>query len=307
MLAVSLAWMLAFANSPVYGASRRDASPVREASLTSLLPVEGDGSGWKRSTDPETYSPENLWKYMDGQAQMYLDYGFRRMMTVELAVSDGAGSMTVEIYEMESPNHAFGIYAAERSSEDEPVRLKDLRVQGSLGEYGLNFWKGDYYVRLASFQDSPNKRNMLIKGGTVISEKIGGSTSLPELFSCFPRPNRIPRSERFIPKNFLGQTYLRNGYRVDYQKGKSRFYMFLADAGSLDQAKKAFGAYRNFLRSQNEAVSPIRRQGVYRFFSTRRNRVIFLYGPVLGGVVDCQTLREAGAMAEEMVRKLSHR
>jgi hypothetical protein len=273
--------------------------------LRTLLPENKEDVTWKSASGPEFFEPENLWKYINGQAEVYLDYGFKLLVTTDYTSMDGSSSIVIEIYQMQNPNHAFGIYAAERSPSDNFIKIG---VQGYLEETVLNFWKGSYYIKLSSFQRSPNTKEILMKLAAVIAKKIKGSYSEPELFACFPEKNRVKMSERFIPKNFLGQPFLKNGYRVEYKNRGSRYQVFLVKNGSLEEAEEAFGRYQRFFKSQDEKMSPVREKD-YELIFTRgeKGKLIFHYGPFVGGVLNSEDLSEAERIIAEIVHKLRNR
>ena len=214
-----------------------------------LLPKEVGMGGQRDPSSPEFFDAENLWRYINGQAEMYLDYGFELLATSNYTYTDSSGFMTIEIYQMKGPNHAFGIYAAERSPNDKFI---NMGVQGYLEANVLNFWKGPYYVKLSSSQSPSNAKKTLMKVASVIADKIMGSYSEPELFAYFPEKDKITMSERFIPDNFLGQAFLKNGYRVSYRNGGISYQVFLVKYASREQAEEAFWKYQNFFKSQNE-------------------------------------------------------
>jgi hypothetical protein len=101
--------------------------------LRALLPKDAESPGWQAVSSPQFFEPQNLWEYINGQAEMYIDYGFQLVVTLEYKSMDGARSMVIEIFQMKNPNHAFGIYAAERSTDD---HLINMGAQGYLGENG---------------------------------------------------------------------------------------------------------------------------------------------------------------------------
>jgi hypothetical protein len=293
---------------PLFNASASEGAshePFPREALTRLLPGDSGDPAWKRSSGPEVFDSENLWEYMDGQAQMYLDYGFKLLATAGYKSPKGSGYVTVEIYQMRSPLHAFGIYAAERSPDDHSIGVGE--VQGSLGEFSLNFWKGAYYVKTTSSKRSTEEKEMLTELANSVARKIEGDFSEPELFSCFPKKDRVKGSERFIPKNFLGQPYLSNGYRMDYRGEKGSYQVFLAENGSQDEARKSFERYGDFLRSENGEISVGSKNEGYESFSTKEGKVIFLYGRFLGGVLNCHIPAEADVLIHEVVRRLAKR
>jgi len=205
------------------GRSQEEGTEYKEI-LPALLPKNKEMEAWRITSSPQFFAPQDLWEYIDGQAEMYLDYGFEHLLTAEYTAVGGATSMVVDIYRMQSPRHAFGIYAAERSPHD---RFIKIGVQGYASKNVLNFWKGLYYVKLTSLQSGSETEAILTKMAGLIDAKIKGNYSEPELFSVFPKTDRIQMSERFIPKNFLGLSFLKDGYRVSYKTGERIYQVFL--------------------------------------------------------------------------------
>ncbi len=116
---------------------------------------------------------------------------------------------------METPLHAFAIYAAERSPEDDFVKIG---VEGYLSENVLNFWKGPYYTKVTSYRTGEEAKGILRDLAGIVASRIPGQYTEPEAFRFFPTKNRVAKSERYIPKNFLGHPFFKAGYRVDYQR-----------------------------------------------------------------------------------------
>jgi hypothetical protein len=289
-------------NSLVSGAVSRDELTKDKELLIGLLPKEAESPGWHAVSSPQFFEPENLWEYINGQAEMYIDYGFQLLVTLEYRSTDGARSMAIEIYQMKNPKHAFGIYVAERSTED---RLINMGVQGYLGENVLNFWKGQYYVKLTSFQVSSDTEKSLMMLASVIAAKVKGTYSEPKLFACFPTKNRVQMSERFIPKNFLGQSFLENGYRVEYESGGGSYQVFLVKTASSEKAEEAFAKYGDFLKSQNEKMSSSKKDDYQIIFGEgQKGQAIFQYGFFVGGVLNREDLSEAQRIIEETVQNL---
>lgn len=287
----------ATAQSPEPGAEPKEI-------LIHLLPKKTEIPQLKGHSVPEFYEPQNLFDYINGQADMYLDYGFQLLITREYAAKEDS-ILTVEIYRMESPRHAFGIYAAERTPEDKAV---DLGGEGFLGANILAFWKGPYYCRILFYQMSPELDPVLRKTGRLIAEKIPGSYSMPELFSVFPSESRVKGSERFIPRNFLGQRYLKNGYRADFEKGGRGYQVFLLEAGSKEEAQESYSRFQEFLRDEHATLSPFRKGEVDMIWARgESDKFLFHYGSFWGGVLDEKDPVVAEQAIRAMVDKLKAR
>lgn len=278
-----------------------DSTKEEKEILLTLIPHKTEIASLKGRSVPEFYDPQNLFDYINGQAETYLDYGFRLLITREYTAADGL-AVTLEIYKMESPLHAFGIYAAERTPEDRPV---SIGAAGFLGSNILGFWKGPYYCRILFYQTSQELEKILQKTGSLIADKIKGSYGPPELFSLFPEKFRVKWSERFIPKHFLGQSYLKNGYRVDYERLGTSYQVFLSQAGSQREAQDFYLRYQEFLRAERQRLSPSSK-GDYEtvLVQGEMNMILFRYGNFWGGVQGENHIHDAEGIIRALVERL---
>ncbi len=275
---------------------------VDKEKLATLLPTESDLPGWKIAAEPRFFESGNLWEYINGQAELYLQYGFRLVVTSDYGTKEDESSIIIEIYQMESPLHGFGIYAAERSPEDNFI---DVGIQGYVAEDILNFWKGPYYVKITSLEFSDSTKDTLNKFAKVIAQKISGDYKVPELFTFFPEKNKIANSERFIPSNFMGHSFLKNGYRIDYQQNGLQYQIFLIKNSSSEEAHDAFAKYREFLESNSEKVEQ-EKMDDYQIIKVegRKKSVVFQYHSFIGGVLKIEVFSDGEEIIKEILNKL---
>ena len=278
-----------------------ETSGGEQEDLRALLPEDGAIAGWKIAPGSKIFKPEDLWEQIDGQAEFYLDYGFRQLLTADYTPSKGTHFITLEIYQMENPDDAFGIYAAERSPEEHFLQGE---FQGYSGKNFLNFWKGSCYVKLASVQNDSDMGATLLELSGIIAKKIKGPNTEPALFSSFPERSRVKRSERFIPKNFLGQPYMKNGYRVDYAQGEFKYQLFLIRNASQEEAKQVFEKYQRFLASKDEILLPMERPGYRELAVKGKNESVFQYKAFVGGILNAGGFKGAGMIIDEVVQRL---
>ncbi|MDZ7264934.1 MAG: hypothetical protein ONB16_10145 [candidate division KSB1 bacterium] len=292
--------ILIMASMPIFTSLSAQEDEGLEAQLHGLLPKPGELSDWRIASEPRFFNPDNLFEYIDGAADLYLLYGFRKVITADYAVGADSSSATVEIYCLASPTHAFGIYAAERSPKEQPIAIG---VQGYLGANVLNFYKGPYYIKITSFALSKNLSNSLEQMGRSIADKIPGELAEPEIFRFFPEENKVKQSERYIPTSFLGQSYLENGYRCDYASDDETYQAFLvplkSDTAAIDVLKK----YQRFLESQDYKVS---RQGDENTIIAEKGQFIlaFAFRSYFGGVLNIKSLKQGQKVVQAMVSML---
>jgi hypothetical protein len=226
--------------------TQHDSSPAEVSGFQ--LPADGEIPGWALATEPEQYLADNLWEYINGQADFFIDYGFVSVDTAEYRNEQDSSSVVLEVYRMGRPQEAFGIFAAERTSEDRPL---EIGGNAYLGANVLGFWQNEHYVKLISFDHDPSIDQQLISLAEKISARIPSQVGELETLLFFPAEGRVVASERFIPKNFLGQPYLSDAYRVDYTRDGEDVQLFIVDTGSPEEALSHFNRLEDFYREMD--------------------------------------------------------
>src|ERR1019366_5597144 len=181
----------------------------------------------------------DLYRYMDGGADIYLKYGLAAMAHRDY--KRAGVEATVDVFDMGGPLEAFGIYSAERSPE---YHFVDIGAEGYSSESTLNFLQGRYYVRLSAFGDGASPA--LDSFARAISRSIGGDRSLPALLDMLPRENRVARSEKYLVQAPAGHDFLAPAltasYRFDAQ-ATTLVISLAADAGEAERSVEQVQRY----------------------------------------------------------------
>ena len=180
------------------------------------------------------YNPETLYKYMDGGADAFLLYDFRVLLHQDLRVKDT--DLSVDIFDMSTPENAFGMYASERSPSYHYI---SIGAEGYDNEGILNFLQGPYYVKLAAFGTSASA--VLDQFATIISSnislKIKTEASLPAALNLLPPANRKSHSEQFLLKDPLGHAFLGPAYLARYNFDDRESTLLLSIASNPAEAQ----------------------------------------------------------------------
>jgi hypothetical protein len=196
-----------------------------------LLPKGGEVKGWNRKGDTRVFEKEKLWEYINGGADVYLDYGFQRVVTVDL--ENGKRSMTIDVYEMKTLDGAFGIYARERAPT---YSFQPIGTEGYLEGVALNFYQVQYYVKINAFSDDQETKTAMQKIAAGVSQRIGTLKKAPTLLGFFPSNGLVKHSENFDMKSYLNRAELRGAFSAGYSlKGKS-FTAFFVPTDSKQSA-----------------------------------------------------------------------
>ena len=148
-------------------------------------------------TDPEHYEADNLWEYINGQADFFIDYGFVRVDTAEYRNDQESSSVVLEVYQMGRPQEAFGIFAAERTRDDRPL---EIGAQAYLGANVLGFWQAEQYVKLTSFDEGPAVEQLLISLAEEISSRFQARNTNWRRCSSSPKTAASRRASDSSPR-----------------------------------------------------------------------------------------------------------
>jgi hypothetical protein len=221
---------LAAALWPALPAQQPTIPPEVKTRLAALLPIG--------KIAPRFYSSD-LYRYMDGGADIYLKYGLVALAHREY--QPAGVDMTVDIFDMGDPLHAFGIYSAERSPE---YHFIPIGAEGYSSESTLNFLQGRYYIRLSAF--GGGAAPALDNFAHAISRSIGRDRSLPPLLDILPRENRIARSEKYVVDAPAGHDFLAPALTASYRfdgKATSLVISLAADAREANQRVEQLRSY----------------------------------------------------------------
>ncbi len=192
---------------------------------------------------PAFYDSPTLYQYMDGAADVFQIYDVQALFHQDF--KGGPADLTVDIFDMGSLENAFGMYAAERSPKYDFV---GVGAEGYRNEGLLNFFQDRYYVKLAGFGEGANAA--LQEFAAAISKRIGDDRRFPIQLSKLPKAHRIPRTEKYLPKDPLGHPFLGPAYQAAYRlESGERILMISVGASAADSASRMKALEDHFRRT----------------------------------------------------------
>lgn len=122
------------------------------------FPASGAVAGWEKSSETRTFEPKDLWQYIDGDSEQYIQAG-----VVSTATSDykfqGQLEAVVDVYTMGGPDGAQTILERGQTKDAKSVSLGDQGVQYA---QSVSFRKGPYLVRIVAYQSSASAPQALM-------------------------------------------------------------------------------------------------------------------------------------------------
>jgi hypothetical protein len=199
----------------------------------------------------QTFDRRTLYDYMDGGAEVYLAFDFREVFTRKYT-DPGGREMTLDIYDMGSPEEAFGAFSCDR--EDPGAGI------GQESEYGpglLRFWQGRYFVTVTSSADDAAAAGAVLELGKEIVKILGLPGAKPDMVSFLPpdslRPERtcyfhsvVNLNNRFFvaSENILRLDRSTDCVFAEYAAGTDQSVQLLLirypDAGKASAARQSF-------------------------------------------------------------------
>lgn len=189
--------------------------------------------GWRPAERDMVYGPDTLYDYIDGAAEVYRSFNVRRVIARRY-VNPGHPDIIVDVFDMGSPNEAFGVYRHEvRQGESAGIGQESEYLRGSLA-----FWKDNFYVAVTPFDDTPETQEAVLALGTAVAQAIPGEGPLPDLIRFLPEEERVPASIRYF-----------------HNHACLNLYYFLADSNVLDLSGDTEGVLARYIVDEHEPMT----------------------------------------------------
>jgi len=130
------------------GCKKKGASP---------FPPSGSVAGWDKSSETRTFEPKDLWQYIDGDSEQYIQAGVVSTTTSDYKYK-GQLEAVVDVYTMSGPEGAQTILERGRTKDASVIAVGD---QGLQYAQSVIFRKGAHLVRIVAYQSNAETSNAL--------------------------------------------------------------------------------------------------------------------------------------------------
>lgn len=228
--------------------------------LLQRLPLEWNG--WQRHENDYTYDRESLYEYINGGAELYLSYGFRKMAG-RIYQHPDQPDIIVDIFDMDEPENAYGVFTQSREMMDESIGMGSQYTAGL-----LLFWKDRYYVSLLCSPENDTTRAAVMQLGRVIAGSITHDGQVPDIRRLLPGDDLIPASVRYFRHHLWLNTYYfiarENLLNIAYQspailgKYRDNSYRLLVSYQNPDTAGRSLGQFIAHFAAGRPEDRPVR-------------------------------------------------
>ena len=229
---------------------------LSENSILSLLPDSTEIKGFTEDDKAQTAKGIELFKLINGGAEVYHEYGFVEALTHSYA-NEKDVPVSIEIYQMISTKSAFGIYSFKTSTKGKQVKIGD---EGIFNDYYLSFYKGSYFINVSGFNSDKETQDAILKMAKAIDKKINSKGKKPDLIKIVLNEKFKYKKVKYLKgqlvflneggfnsKNVLG---IKEGICAEY----NNFKQFLFKYENIDEAKNIFNKTVSFFNKTGKSA-----------------------------------------------------
>lgn len=134
---------------------------------------ENFAPGWASGAVEEYISANDLFIYMNGGAELYLEYRFSGLSVREYTSEQG-NSLSIEIYQFVTPEDAYGIFSIDTSGI-----AVDIGQGSRKTSLSTRFWKGRFFVRTFVWQSNSETEGIPDTAAYAVALNIKEEGKLP--------------------------------------------------------------------------------------------------------------------------------
>jgi hypothetical protein len=232
-------------------------APSWAASLEFLISKKGLPKDWSLVHGPQIYTRKTLFEHINGQAELYLKYGFQKsVFAVYQNRKNKEDQIELDVYDMGNVLQAFGVFSRLRN-EDRPA---GIGLDSYLDDHSALFYQGRYFVMLYAPEANAD---LLRQFSKLISQKISDPSPPPKEIGYFPKNGLKPGSIQYFPEGLLGHAFLKRGFQGTYvekikvkdEVKEKEFKLFMAIYKDSQEALSALSAYKEDLSKKGNVIS----------------------------------------------------
>lgn len=212
-----------------------------DASLVSRL----EDRSWVATEPVRRFGPANLYEEIDGEAELYLPYGFLELTAGFFRpAGNDKTDIRLELFRFATSRDAFGVFSQYRFPGQEKIRVGTS--EAIVSSTSLDYFQGTHFVRIrpSSRTAAPSDLESL---GRAVSALLPGTGDPPRETEVFRIPGFVDGSIVFQRRAILGYEVLAPGYEAKYQKAGTSGMMILILAEDTGPAPKFRGILSRLL------------------------------------------------------------
>jgi len=158
--------------------------------LRSGLPVQI--MTWSKDAVDKLYTPQTIFDYINGGAEVYKAYNMRRCLSRRYTTSGGP-AIVLDAFDMGTSEDAYGVFTHDPAGE-----AIQLGQNGRLRPGWLNFWKDRHYISIYSEEETPAAQKAVRMLGKKVDALITDRGTRPKIIERLPADGLLESSIRYL-------------------------------------------------------------------------------------------------------------
>lgn len=165
-----------------------------------LLPANNFMKGFSKAGQPKIFTSSDLYGYIDGGAELFLEFGFEQL-TLQRYKNSNDDEITFEIYRLTDQVAAAGIYFMKCGKPTPDISFSERHT---VNKYHLMLQKNNYFIIIANQDGNEKYLPSIIMAAKDIASKISSTEGMNtqdgtiKILDCLPVQNRLENTIRFI-------------------------------------------------------------------------------------------------------------
>ena len=132
------------------------------------FPASNAVAGWEKTADTRTFAAKDLWQYVDGDAEQYIQAGVVSTSTADYKYQ-GQLEAVIDVHTMSGADGARKILETGQTRDAKTVQLGDECIQYA---QSVIFRKGPHLVRIVAYESTPNTPQALLALARGVEAKL---------------------------------------------------------------------------------------------------------------------------------------
>jgi hypothetical protein len=225
-----------------------------------LGPLAAKGE-WKLLEPVRTFGPDTLYEEIDGEAELFLPYGLKRLMVAILGKAARPGvEVRLELFRMASPRDAYGIWSQFRYPDQELLPIPPS--EAIVSDASADFFRGETFVRIRSKPGDGSRADAVGLAGEIVPLLTGSGAPPEEAAVLDALPGTVSGSILYQKRATLGYECLAPGFEAKFSTASSSgHYLLLPPAtdggpGRKERLARELPGYRDVHASLSGARIP---------------------------------------------------
>lgn len=243
---------------------------MAQENIYGLLPEE-KCSGMKINGEPSLYAGDDLFSLINGGAELYHEFGFVEVLAAELMSS--TEMIVAEIYDMGSPDAAWGIFSMTASNQATAIDLGDTARRGE----GFLQCIKDRYMLYIYYEKTDVKS--LKRLANCIMNKIPDQSTPPYVAEIIGR-GTSPEARLMYFRGNLGLSSVYTFHYKDvfgYLEGASAEFddikVFLLKYRSATDGRNKFSIAAEFFLQSNKYLNRVFNEASFHVLDKKENQI----------------------------------